>query len=72
VKQRTSNVFSANTKSTLAPAIAKKTSLLILLEAVGDRIQKIKNPVHAHPWAIVAIMAGKTQIFDREKIVPTF
>ena len=44
------NVSSANTKSKYnpAPAVAKKTSLQILLEAAWIRIQKIQNPVHAH------------------------
>jgi len=30
--------------------MGKKTSLLILLEATGVRIQKVQNPVHAHLW----------------------
>jgi len=50
VKQTTSNVFSANTKSNSTPATAKKTSLLILLEAAGVLIQKIQNPLHVHGW----------------------
>jgi len=42
--------FSVNTKSKSNPdpVTGKKTSLLILLEAAGARIQKIQNPVHAH------------------------
>jgi len=54
VKQTTSrpNVFSIKTKSNSRPdpATGKKTSLLILLEAVGVHVQKIPNPVHAHLW----------------------
>jgi len=36
------------TKSNPDPAIGKKTSLLILLEAAVVGIPKIQNPVHAH------------------------
>jgi len=56
VKQRTSNVFSANTKSKSNPdpAAANKTSIPILLEAAGVWVQKIQNPVHAHLWTLCA------------------
>jgi len=53
--KQTVTFFSVNTKSKSNPdpATGKKTSLLILLEAAGVRIQKIQNPVHAHPCYIL-------------------
>jgi len=52
--KQTATFFSVNTKpnSNPDPATGKKTSLLILLEAAGVRIQKIQNPVHAHLWCL--------------------
>jgi len=35
-------------KSNPNPAIGKKTSLLIVLEATGVRFQKVQYPIHAH------------------------
>ena len=39
-------------KSNPDPAAGKKTSLLILLEAAGVRLEKIQNPDHAHLWSL--------------------
>jgi len=57
VKQRISNVFSVKTKSNPDPVARMITSLLILLEAAGVRVQKIQNPVLAHIW-LPAEVAG--------------
>jgi len=51
VKQTTRNIFSVKIKSKSNPFLENKTSLLILLEAAGVRIQKVQNPVHAHLWS---------------------
>ena len=55
--KQTVTFFLVNTKSKSNPdpASGKKTSLLILLEAAGVRIQKIRNPVHAHLCRTVII-----------------
>jgi len=58
--KQTATFFSVNTKSNSNPdpATGKKTSLLILLEAAGIRIQKIPNPVNAHLCYVVTFCKG--------------
>jgi len=59
-------------KSNPDPATGKKTSLLILLEAAGVRIQKVQNPVHAHLWQSSRGEHGQDQDWISRKILAIF
>ena len=69
--KQTATFFSVNTKpnSNPDPATGKKTSLLILLEAAGVRIQKIQNPVHAHLWCLpIFLQKTKAKTNSTERV----
>ena len=51
---------------------AKKTALMILLKAVGVRIQKIRNPVHAHRWLPLTSSVERIEDFCDQNPVQYF